>query len=105
MSCLELRVCTGRYTNTPEAARVCSVTEECGAGLHVESESHFLLYCVGYRQIRQQWLSNVNVPNNFNQLTDAERIKVLINIDNVKSTAQFIVEAFNLRNRLLFWIS
>ena len=102
VSCLELRVCTGRYTNTPEAARVCSVTEECGAGLHVESESHFLLYCVGYRQIRQQWLSNVNVPDNFNQLTDAEKIKVLINIDNVKSTAQFIVEAFNLRNRLLF---
>ena len=68
----------------------------------METESHFLFYCGGYRQIRQQWLDNVIVPGNFNQLTDADKIRVLINLDNVKSSAQFIVEAFNHRNKLLF---
>ena len=102
VSCLELKICTGRYTNTPEAGRVCSVTEECAAELRVETESHFLFYCGGYRQLRQQWLDSVNVPENFDQLADNGKIKVLTNLDNVKATAQFIVEAFNHRNKLLF---
>ena len=102
VSCLELRICTGRYTNTPEADRVCTVTEECRAESCVESESHYLFYCGAYRQMRQQWLDSVNVPENFDQLTDNCKIKMLINLDNVKATAQFIVEAFTHRNKLLF---
>ena len=101
VSCLELRICTGRYTNTPEADRVCTVTEECRTESCVESESHFLFYCNGYRQMRQQLLDSITVPDNFHQLTDNNKIKVLINPDNVKRTAQFIVEAFNHRNKLL----
>ena len=100
VSCLELRICTGWFTNTPEADRVCSVTEECRAESCVESESHFLFYCNGYRQMRQQLLDSITVPDNFHQLTDNNKIKVLINPDNVKRTAQFIVEAFH-RNKLL----
>ena len=68
---------------------------------HGIRESLLPMLC-GLQADQTAMASNVNVPDNFNQLTDAERIKVLINIDNVKSTAQFIVEAFNLRNKLLF---
>ena len=81
---------------------MCTVTEECRAELCVESESHYLFYCGAYRQMRQQWLDSVNVPENFDQLTDNCKIKMLINLDNVKATAQFIVEAFTHRNKLLF---
>ena len=53
--------------------------------------------------MRQQWLDSVKVPENFDQLADNSKIKVLTNLDNVKATAQFIVEAFNQRNKLLFF--
>ena len=101
-SCLELRICTGRYQRIPEVDRICIVTEECMAMAKVENEFHFVLYCSGYRDIRQQWLNSLTLPDNFDTLTDTGKMAVLINLSNVKSTAQFTVEAFKQRSRLLF---
>ena len=103
-SCLELKICTGRYLQIPEAARVCKVTDRCSAQSLVETECHFLLACSGYSEIRQQWLSKLTLPDNFAELADISQLNILINnLNNVKPTAQFIVEAFDLRSKLLFF--
>ena len=86
----------------PEVDRICKVTEQCEAEAVVENEFHFVLRCNGYTDIRQQWLDSLKLPDNFDQLTDTGKMAVLINLDNVKLTAQFIVEAFNQRAKLLF---
>ena len=103
VSCLELQICTGRYMRLPEAERVCKVSDSCTAESLVESEFHFLLACPAYLDIRQAWLSKLDLPENFDQFTNDNKLRILINeINNVKPTAQFIVEAFNMRSRLLF---
>ena len=68
----------------------------------METEFHLLLRCPAYHLLRQSWLSRLDLPENFTQLGDTEKLKVAINnIKNVKPTAQFIVDAFNLRSRIL----
>ena len=101
-SCLELRVCTGRYTQLPEADRVCTVTRECEAEKKLESEYHFLFHCDAYATIRQPWLENATLGESFHQLSDMEKVKVITNLANVKPTAQYIVDAFNHRLKILF---
>ena len=86
----------------PEVDRICQVTEECVAKAEVENEFHFTLRCSAYRDIRQQWMDSLTLPDNFDTLADAEKMAVLINLANVKPTAQFIVDAFNHRAKLLF---
>ena len=101
-SCLELRVCTGRYVQLPEEDRVCEVTRECKADKRVENEYHYLFYCSAYAAIREQWLESATLGDDFHQLSDVEKVKVVINMTNVKLTAQYIVDAFNQRLRILF---
>ena len=101
-SCLELRICTGRYQRLPEVDRICQVTEQCEANAEVENEFHFALHCSGYTDIRQQWMDSLILPDNFDQLTDTGKMAVLIDLPNVKLTAQFIVEAFKQRAKILF---
>ena len=102
-SCLELRICTGRYLQLPEASRVCLVTPECRAQALVESESHFVLRCEGYHDLRQLLYDKLTLPDNFHFLSEAEQLSTLINTpDYVKHTAQFIIDAFNLRSTLLY---
>ena len=101
-SCLELRICTGRYTRLPEVDRVCMVTEECKTEKRVESEVHFLFRCSSYNELRQRWFGRATLPDNFDRLADMEKMKVVTNLTNVKSTAQFIVEAFRHRTKVLF---
>ena len=101
VSCLELKICTGRYINQPETDRICTADLSCQELRIVESECHFLLTCPAYDTLRHAWLARLEVPENFDQLNDTEKIDIAINnIENVKPTAQFIVDAFNLRSRL-----
>ena len=103
LSCLELRICTDRYMHLPEPERVCKVSDICTARSEVESECHFLLICPAYHELRQAWLSKLDLPENFNSLIDDQKLIMLINDENkVKSTSQFIVDAFNMRSRILF---
>ena len=55
-----------------------------------------------YNELRQEWLNSCILPTDFNQLTDNNKFRVLINIDNVKLTAQFIANAYNHRTKILF---
>ena len=102
VSCLQLKICTGRYTNQPESDRICTVEQSCMDHRIVESECHFVLTCPAYHLLRQAWLARLEGPENFSQLGDIEKLNVAINdTKNVKATAQFIVDAFSLRSRIL----
>ena len=80
---------------------MCLVTPECRDQSVVESESHFLLWCGGYRDLRQSLYDKLALPSNFYVGTDTEQISILINTPEfVKPTAQFIIDAFNLRMSL-----
>ena len=82
---------------------MCLVTATCRAQSMVENESHFLLQCSGYSHLRQLWFDKLNLPGNFHESTEIEQISILINTPEfVKSTAQFIIDAFDLRSKLLF---
>ena len=53
--------------------------------------------------VERAWLSKLDLPENFSLLIDDQKLSILINDENkVKSTSQFIVDAFNMRSRILF---
>ena len=102
VSCLELKICTGRYMHQIEAERLCKVSNICTEQSLVESECHFLLACPAYNELRQAWLSKLVLPENFVHLSNPEKLKVFFNIaENLKPSAQYIVDAFNMRSRVL----
>ena len=82
---------------------MCLVTAECRAQALVESESHFALRCEGYSDLRQLLYDKLTLPDNFHFLSEAEQLSTLINTpDYVKHTAQFIIDAFNQRCKMLY---
>ena len=80
------------------------MTPACRSLSLVETESHFLLQCSGYNDLRQRWLDKLDLPGNFSERSDADQIKILVNTpEYVKPTAQFIIDAFELRSKLLYF--
>ena len=69
-----------------------------------QSECHFLLICPAYHLLRQAWLAKLEVPANFSQLGEIDKLKITTNdTKNVKLTAQFLIDAFSLRSRVLYF--
>ena len=112
LGCLPLRVETGRYTvpRLPEHLRTCLVCRapnqlvdingvEVGP---VESEMHFLYQCDAYSAARGIWFGKMTIPENFETLPEEIKLKTALNDQmNIKFTAQFIIEALNIRSKLL----
>ena len=49
-----------------------------------------------------QWLNYITLPDDFERLTDGEKLKIALNTpDNIRATAKFITDAFNLRSIIL----
>ena len=112
LGCLPLRIETGRYSfpRLKEEERVCLVCKpkdlivDLGTDVvqPIESEFHFLFECTGYEVIRNQWLDYITLPDDFKRLTDGEKLKIALNTpDNIRATAKFITDAFNLRSTIL----
>ena len=102
LSSLPIRLETGRYERPrlPEQARLCQV---CSDGVSIENEEHFAFFCASYHNIRQVWLAKMKVPLNFIQLPIPEKLKITCNEpENVRLTAQFIIDAYNIRSKLIF---
>ena len=58
---------------------------------------------MGYDRLCHAWLDKLNLPQSFDSLEDTEKIHTLLNdVNYVKHTAQFIVDAFNLHSKLLY---
>ena len=55
------------------------------------------------KYLKHALLSKLNLPDNFALLSEEQQLRLLINeTDNVKPTAQFIVDAFNLRSKIIY---
>ena len=92
---LPLRVETARYTRPiiPESERLCY----CKSG-DIESEYHALFSCCVYNDLGQGWLNKICIPDNFQYLSRQEKLMlVLNNPDNVKYTAQYLIQLMDLR--------
>ena len=68
----------------------------------IETEVHFLFFCSHYTTLRDTWLESLIKPTNFENLDEGSKLSIVLNdADNVKKTAQFIINAYSLRSKLL----
>ena len=78
-----LRIQTGKYENRgapiPVEGRMCLV---CNRG-YIEDERHFLMYCPGYDNIRNELHSLLSTHDVvFKSLNDEDKIKYLLTLEN-----------------------
>ena len=105
---LELRIETRRFSRPSLEIheRLCLVCHDSNlaSGLNpcVESEFHFLFLCSKYTYLRDIWLSKLTKPSNFNDLDEGLKLDIVLNwAENVKFTAQYIIDAFNVRSKIV----
>ena len=68
----------------------------------MESESHYLFSCSAYSAERDDWYSKMTLRNEFEEMTTANKLKLVLNDTNhVKMTAKFILNAYFTRSKLL----
>ena len=94
---MPLHIETGRYKHpkTPENLRFCIVCTNNS----IENEIYFLLHCNAYNDIRHDLENLIQSQNNSENWSDLEKFSFLVNNDMaVKSTAQFIIKAYNKRS-------
>ena len=104
---LALRIEQGRFSRPrlPEHERVCLVCTsddnlENVVNQEVEDEFHYIFSCNRYDAIRTLWLSKLSLPENFSNFEKSEKLKFVLNEpDNVKLTAQFIIDAYQIRSK------
>ena len=98
LSNLPMRIETGCYERPrlEEEDRLCLT---CGNEM-VENEYHVLFVCSEYEELQQAWMSRLTIPDNFVQLSQQKFKLVLNEAANVKLTAQFLVDLYNLRGKI-----
>ena len=108
LGCLQLRIESGRYARPPLQLneRICQVCLEIrtqqGSEPEVETEIHFLLYCGVYKILREKLFSTIKIPENFETIDEASKLNIILNMpENCKYTAQFIVDAYGMRSKIL----
>ena len=102
LGCLEIRIETGRYARPrlPEEARICQICQN--QGQTPEDEVHFLFNCETYESERSAWLSSLVKPENFSILPTSEKLKTVLNCDqNVKKTAQYVINIYDKRSKIV----
>ena len=102
LGCLEIRIETGRYARPrlPEEARICEVCEN--PNQEIENEFHFIFKCEKYRNERSLWINKLQIPNNFETLPPNVMLSCVLNDhNNVKLTAQYIVNIYDIRSKIV----
>jgi hypothetical protein len=109
LGCLPIRLETARYLvpRLPEEERYCLVYRNFSNPSnnpildHVESEIHYLFSCAAYRAERDEWLSKLTLPPDFDLMPTDWKLKVALNDPlNVKLTSKFITNAYNIRSKI-----
>ena len=75
----------------------------------IETESHFLLCCSKYNQLRYDFMAGLTglfdrYPN-FDYSNEGTKLTILMSSEYVKSTAKFIFECFDLRRKTMYILS
>ena len=101
LSNLPIRIETARY----ERPRIDANQRLCQIGcnsLAIEDESHVIFFCSMYNNLRIAWYQKLKTPPNFNDLDIFQKLKIVLHVaENVKVTAQFLVDICNLRSKIL----
>ena len=91
---LEIRIETGRFSRPrlDENERICLLCNgndpSQSENSTIENECHFLFTCSLYDQIRTVWKSKMQLPDNYADLVDSEKLKIVLNDHyNVKLTS------------------
>ena len=105
---LELRIESGRFSRPRLEIneRICLVCRDNNLRLdlevQIETEVHFLFFCSHYTTLRDTWLESLIKPTNFENLDEGSKLSIVLNVpENVKKTAQFIINAYSMRSKLL----
>ena len=102
LGCLESRLETGRWARPRLAgeARIGLVCENVEQ--NVENDYHFIFKCSKYQFERLTWLEKLTTPEHFLELPEGEQIGLILNHpSNVKLTAQYLINIFDVRSRIL----
>ena len=102
LSNLPIRIETGRFERPKldSNLRFCQVGCE---GLFVEDEFHILFTCNLYNHLRFSWFNKIKKPEYFLDMQPIEKLKVVLDSpENVKTTAQFLIDICNARSKILF---
>ena len=102
LGCLEIRLETGRWARPriPEEARICQVCQNFDE--NVEDEFHFIFECFKYSSLRTIWLEKLEIPNNFQILSKDQKLGIILNHpNNVKITAQYLIDIFDMRSKIV----
>ena len=94
---LPLRVETGRFVGEQVNDRICKL---CNQGC-VEDETHFLLNCQCYKNLREYELGGFLNNVEFSYKSDDDKLSILLN-DFVRRTAKFLLRAFLYRRSILY---
>ena len=101
LSNLAIRIETGRFER-PKLDANLRFCPACNDNASVEDEFHYIFQCVSYNELRANWLSKLKLPENFAEMEAPEKLKLVLNeAENVKLTAQFILDAFNYRRKIV----
>ena len=74
----------------------------CNVNASIEDKFHFIFQCVAYNDLRANWLSKLKLPENFLEIEVPEKLNIVLNeAENVKVTAQFILDAYNYRSKIV----
>ena len=86
-----------------EHLRICLVCDQGAFGSqNVENEHHLIFVCGAYADIREIWMSKLILPENFEGLQESEQLGLVLNdATNVKLTSQFLIDAYDVRNKKL----
>ena len=96
---LPLGIEVGRFTDVPLEYRLCQL---CDDGL-LEDEFHFLLYCDGLKDTRSQFFEGTTYLDDVEDPTDkVELCKLLFNSHNLKHSARFLEQMFDVRTRKMW---
>ena len=110
LGCLPLRIETGRYSipRLPERERKCLVCRNHETLLDpsdpesIENEAHYLFQCAAYVNEREVWYGKMSLPDNFGALDFQQKFKIVLNHpENIKPTANFILNAYNIRSKII----
>jgi hypothetical protein len=96
-----LKIETGRYTNTPEEERLCTV---CNMS-EVESEEHSLIRCQAYQDIRENLFQNAVILNpTFVNFNDCEKLCFILSNEGIaQKTAKACQDILMRRSAILYF--
>jgi hypothetical protein len=96
---LPLKIETGRYTQIPMDYRLCIF---CNENV-IENEMHFLFQCNFYSNIRINfWPKFINRCDNFDQMNNIEKVKIMMSNNVLKVASEFIYECYCKRKSYLY---